>query len=111
VCSSDLDPNKWTYDWEEVRIGADKEVEPVDGGRTSGEDGVAINPMESSNDNEGVEGNGVDRDNLPDGFAMQPIATGCVVLLIGPIDDGTDTLWLMLSGPVNSDDGECGGGS
>jgi len=109
--NNDLDPNKWTYDWEEVRIGADKEVEPVDGGRTSGEDGVAINPMESSNDNEGVEGNGVDRDNLPDGFAMQPIATGCVVLLIGPIDDGTDTLWLMLSGPVNSDDGECGGGS
>jgi hypothetical protein len=110
--STVLTTNRWEYSWEEVDIteaGA-IEVIPAPGGRTHANSGKALNSIEFPNTGIGVEGNGVDRDNLPPTFTMQPITTGNVVVLEGPFGRGTEPTkarWLFAI--PNADDGVCEG--
>jgi hypothetical protein len=98
--------NKWRYSWESVALSdTPLEVSVAGAARTHATDGYAYNGMEAPNDGSGVEGNSVDRDNLPGGFAMQPIATGVLKRIYGPY--GGETRYWLIDGVPNSDDGEC----
>lgn len=72
---------------------------------------TAYNPGESFNDGAGVEGNGVDRANLPAGWSMQPIGTptGALVYRTLKCDDqgapDGHTWWILTT--LNNDDGAC----
>jgi hypothetical protein len=72
-------PNRWAYTFEQVRkpdsLGYDGNWFPVDKGAS----GMAYNGTELPNSATGVQGNGVDVDNLPDGWELQPCPPGVVV--------------------------------
>lgn len=98
--------NRWEYTWEQVFAGeATGAWTTSTGGRTHSTHGLAYNRMETGNTGAGVEGNGVDRANLPVGFSMQAIATGAIVQMHGPFG-ASGTQWCSFSA-VNSDDGAC----
>lgn len=79
-----LSDNRWSYTWEECRLAPSGAFEAVPGGLTSASSGEAINSVEASNTDTGVQGNGVDLENLPLTFALQPAPAGVVVELSGP---------------------------
>ena len=96
--------NRWEYDWAEVAWSASGWA-AITGGRSSSTHGEAYNTVEVPNDSAGVQGNGVDIDELPGTFEIKPIATGVVVLAHGPfVDDTTKAWWFSL---VNAVDGSC----
>jgi len=96
--------NKWLYDWEQVVTQDDGAFLAVVDGLTSVTHGQARNAAEESNTGAGVEGNGVDRANLPTTFTMQPIGPR-VVVMSGPF--GLATAPYTVFHATNSDDGAC----
>jgi hypothetical protein len=73
-----LSANRWEYEFEEVA--------PTDGGDfdtgARSRTGICHNSLESMNSATGVQGNGVDVDNLPQNWEMKPCPEGAVVLII-----------------------------
>lgn len=68
--------NQWSYPWVEVAkadAGIDGWIEVTDG-MTSDDLGEAFNLAEVDNGAAGVQGNGVDAANIPDGFSIRPAA-------------------------------------
>tara|TARA_R100001143_G_scaffold45214_1_gene40452 strand:- start:118 stop:2451 length:2334 start_codon:yes stop_codon:yes gene_type:complete len=102
--ATSIGPNRWAYDWQQVIIADDGTATVVANGRTSASHGQAINLAEMMNTGAGVEGNGVDRANLPETFEMQPIAPQ-VVPMSGPYGDDGAARYVFHS--VNTDDGPC----
>lgn len=72
----------------------------------SGEEAAGVrNGMELPNSGAGVQGNGVNVDNLPDGFEIQPIASGVRVRVWTlENEEGEDEYWFFAPNAV---DGEC----
>lgn len=99
-------PNKWVYTWEEVALNTSGNPALVPGGRTSAAAGEAINLFERSNTGSGIEGNGVDRANVPPGFEMKPAPVGLVVWLEGPAPRIPLAPWWTFF-YSNADDGAC----
>lgn len=98
--------HKWVYTWEEVTLNTSGNPTLVSGGRTSAACGEAINLFERSNTGSGVEGNGVDRANVPPGFEMKPAPVGLVVWLEGPSPRLPSAPWWTFF-YSNADDGMC----
>jgi len=100
--------NRWQYSWTEVYAvglsGTDIVFDDVTGGAASATHGYAYNLHEINNDGSGVEGNGVNVDNLPAELSYQPVAIGDVVEIIGQFGDGSDNYWLFYG--ENAIDGE-----
>jgi hypothetical protein len=105
---------RWKYTWIEASItAAGGFADAAAGGRRSATHGHALNLAEGMNDGMGIEGNGVDRANLPGTFAMQPIPTGRHVFMRGPFGAPGAPLaerWCAFD-MSNADDGECEVGS
>lgn len=100
-----IDPNRWEYDWEEVRFDPAEATFPsADAVRTSASHGKALNLIEASNTGIGVEGNGVDMANIGT-FELKPIAGGPVVELRGPFGESPNTYWRFAA--TNAIDGTC----
>lgn len=102
-------PNQWVYQISEIiRIpDADPEEAPTKfEDRVDGRVLLAYNTIEFGNTGEGIEGNGVNVDTLPEGFKIMPIGIGAVVLVhFVRNSDGSDyTSWFSA---VNVVDGEC----
>lgn len=68
---------------------------------------AARNTIEASNTDQGLQGNGVDADTLPDGFDIVPIGDGAVVKLSGPYGANETDPGLYLFSVANLVDGEC----
>jgi len=99
-------PNKWTYIWGEAGLTANSTWFIKDPARNSSTHGVARNRYEIPNSDTGVQGNGVNVDNLVGTFALQPIAAGIVVRLeLVPLADQS-TIEAWISEP-NGVDGQC----
>lgn len=106
--STMLGDNRWAYTWEECRLAPSGAFEAVSGGLGSASSGEAINLTEASNTDTGVQGNGVDRANLPETFTMMPAPAGIVVELTGPWPRASLPLapwWIFAY--ENADDGAC----
>lgn len=97
--------NRWTYTWTEVYV--DDDFDWVAGVRDSDDYGVAIAAVEAFNDGTGVEGNGVDMDNLEGTFALQPLQGSPVMLLVGPYATSEATPFWVIAGATNAIDGSC----
>lgn len=106
-----LGSNRWKYAWEQVVPDGSTEGawRAVAGGWTHSTHGYLYNMAEAPNDGAGIEGNGVDRANLPGGWAMRPIALGVVVHVLAQFS-GTAFKCGYFSQP-NADDGACVGAS
>lgn len=98
--------NRWRYAWTEV-FPLDTPGDWGQGTRSSEEDGPAFACAEWGNSGGGVQGNGVNVDGLPDGFAMVPLGPH-VVVLFGPLGPADEPWWAIV-GAANSVDGECSG--
>lgn len=78
------DGNWWVYQFEEVQhtgTGYDAEYLGTSQWTHVGRVGIARNTCENDNAAEGLQGNGVDVDNLPEGFSIQPVPVGAIVIL------------------------------
>lgn len=76
--------NYWAYDFEEMKKvgpGYDSEYLGGDVWDHIGVVGTAYNFCENTNGNMGVQGNGVDVENLPDGFEIQPCPEGSIIVM------------------------------
>lgn len=104
--ATEIGANRWRYTWRRVVIGDDGGVR--DAAMTDADRGAAYNLAEMANTGAGVEGNGVDRANLPDGWAMQPIGER-IVRMRGPF--ASDASLYCVFDVINADDGPCGEGS
>ena len=104
--STSLATRRWSYDWETVTFdGVDwNTLSPT---VTSSTLGKAINTLEASNSATGIQGNGVDEDNLLGTFDLVPIGDGAVVEIRGPYNDSVsgDDFWLFTA--ANLVDGDC----
>ncbi len=111
--------NRWSYTWVQAAPEPSTGLwRDAAGGFTSGDYGSAYNLAECMNDGAGVEGNGVDRANLPGGWAMKPIPIGSVVKVLLAVSAGAAGVKACWFSQVNLDDGQCvapgsggGGGS
>ena len=92
----DVDTNQWGYQWREQRkngVGYGG-WEDKPNGRNDGSHGFAFNFAEQMNSASGVQGNGVNVDDLPGTFALQPVPDGRIVLAtILTFTDGTKEVW------------------
>jgi len=99
----DLDSWRWFYDVELVELDdqgifqADPDLDPVD----------ALNIIEAGNSSTGTQGNGVDADQLPQGFEIVPIGVGAVVELTGPYGATETEPGFYLFSVANLVDGVC----
>lgn len=102
--------NRWKYTWIEASItAAGGFADAASGGRSSATHGHAINLAEGMNTGAGVEGNGVNRDNLPATFSMQAVPTGRHVFMRGPFGvpgAPVGERWCAFD-MSNADDGPC----
>ncbi|GEM_PF-6782060 len=99
-------PNRWRYEWEQVTA-AGQFPAVLAGGRNHTDDGYAFNTLESNNTASGVQGNGVNIDNLPGTMGLVPIGVGAWVQLRGPVYDATTDANVWLFQAVNAIDGDC----
>ena len=108
--SSPAGDNRWTYSWQEV-------IKDGRGfgnwtSRTNGRQGLFFdeaaghNFYEEMNSGSGVQGHGIDIDDLPAGFATVPCPNGQIVLMyVVPLADGTGyEHWFHFTNDV---DGSC----
>jgi len=102
--------NRWKYAWSEVYkssagYGGWSVVSGGRSGTTSSD--PSYNSIEDPNDNSGVEGNGVDVNNLDTSdytFAIQPVASGAIVRMT-PVAQGSNVeYWFAYENAV---DGGC----
>ena len=104
LSSESVGPNRWSYQIEQVVKASEgyAELSSFPGGIR----GVAYNMLENGNTGSGVEGNGVDVDDLPAGFSLGPIPSGDWPLLAyaWSVASGRPELWLRYPNPVV---GEC----
>ena len=100
--STELGANRWEYDYELVELNDQGEWDTVTDDDDQPVTGTAINTAESGNSDTGIQGNGVDLANLPNGFEIVPIGEGAIVRVFGVGDS-----WLFTI--ANLVDGECGG--
>lgn len=98
--------NRWRYAWEEVKPNGQFPATLIDG-RTSATDGFAYNTIESNNVAAGVQGNGVDVDELPGTMGLRPLGAGAWVKMRGPFPDGATSADVWLFQAVNAIDGDC----
>lgn len=103
--STVLSANRWLYQWREASLTAVHGFVGSDAGRSSAL-GDAVNLAEAHNDGSGVEGNGVDLEDLPETFTMRPIPVGSVVLIRGPYRATTGVAQWVFD-RVNAIDGPC----
>ena len=109
IASTDLGGNQWEYaQWKEKQktgAGHDGWVDKPSG-RTHTLFGPAFNFAEINNSASGIQGNGVDVDNLVGTFALQPVPDGRVVemTLIRFADQSDFELWFDQDNGV---DGDC----
>ncbi|MBN2293548.1 MAG: hypothetical protein JXM70_14055 [Pirellulales bacterium] len=103
--STSIGSNRWSYQWAEQTPNISGTWVTRDGGRTSTSIDVAYNDFEANNTASGVQGCGVNVDNLNTGITLRPIGVGAVV---------TITLWTDCNGDImptfehpNQPDGEC----
>lgn len=102
--------NRWSYEIDEVT--------KTDAGygewttRVGGRSGTARNIYEDMNAATGIQGNGIDIANLPDGFEIKPAPVDLIVHVTRVVEATTGTLEYWFA-HVNAVDGECdsGGGS
>ena len=103
-------PNRWTYELTRVRKTAagyggwtpitDEEGQPV---RIA----PAYFAMENANKASGVQGDGVDLDNLDSRFSLKPVPVGDSLVLARPVPLGEGFEWWFWI-PMNAIDGKCG---
>jgi hypothetical protein len=98
--------NRWRYEWEEVTPNGQFPA-TVSGGRTHTNAGFAYNTIESNNVATGVQGNGVNVDDLPGTMGLRPIGDGAWVRMRGPFDDEDTSADVWLFQAVNAIDGDC----
>lgn len=72
--------NRWSYGWSEVQLYKTGVFQDVPAGRTSADDGngvavPAYNELEQGNTGDGIEGSGINVDDLPDGVTLQSVPT------------------------------------
>lgn len=102
--------NRWTYEFEELRYNPSTQewdtVEPV-GAATSpvGVSGTAISAIEGGNDG-AVVMPGVQVANIPAGFEVKPLETGCVVLVLTCRTTEGSSVYVISPLP-NAIDGNC----
>ena len=103
--STSLGNNQWTYTFAEVTKTGTGYTEWTT--RTGGRSGTAHNLFEDMNDGAGIQGNGINIDgaDFPEGFAVQAVPTGTVVMVHRIVESGGDQeFWFSY---VNAVDGEC----
>ena len=99
--------NQWTYEWVEVRKNgpgyAGWEIKPE--GRTHVSHGVAYNFAEQMNSASGVQGNGVNVDDLPGTFALQPVPDGrpLLAVILTFAADSTKEVWFDQDNGIGGD--------
>jgi len=74
--STSIAPNRWSYSFAEVKYDTLGTYSTLPGGRT----GTAYNDMEAKNTATGVQGCGINVDNLPPNWTIQPIGPGIVTM-------------------------------
>ncbi|PCI10424.1 hypothetical protein COB72_03485 [bacterium] len=99
-----ISPNKWEYDWAEMRIVAGSGV-TTNAKRSSATHGKARNFIEMFNTSAGVQGNGIDLDTLDDGFEIQPAIVGKTPMVLSGPYSGDSPLWFFSYN--NAVDGVC----
>jgi len=99
-----MTPNVWAYAWSEVVRNTEWEIRAK--GRTNLNRGMAMNLAEYGNTGEGIEMNGIDVDELPDGFFIAPLPAGRVLLLTEVTVAAGDAkeFWLDMNNAVQ---GQC----
>ena len=105
--STSIGDNRWSYSWESV-IGNEQATDPgTFKAAPSARTGTAYNGLEAGNTAAGVQGCGIDVDNLPTGWALQPIGDGAVVALrwVTDCSDPRSGWWQFEA--ANNADGEC----
>jgi len=79
--STSIGDNRWSYSWEAV-VGNEEATDPgTFKAVPEPQTGTAYNGLEAGNTVSGVQGCGINVDNLPSGWAIQPIGPGAVVSL------------------------------
>ena len=108
VSSSQVAPNQWTYQVEQITKGdaGYAATEPYPGG---GYTGTAYNMLELGNTASGLQGNGVNTEDLPEGFSLGPIPSGqwphpVFLWAIAVAGGRTLEMWFSYSNPIV---GEC----
>ena len=106
--SASVGDNQWVYDWVEVRKNGSGYAgwEPKPAGRTHASHGVAYNFAEEMNSSSGVQGNGVNVDDLPGTFALQPVPDGrpLLAVILTFAADSTKEVWFDQDNGIG---GEC----
>tara|TARA_R110000803_G_scaffold43701_4_gene93024 strand:+ start:1988 stop:2518 length:531 start_codon:yes stop_codon:yes gene_type:complete len=101
--------NRWTYQYEEVVLPGEGYVGWETRLGPTARAGTAYNFAEIPNKDDGIQGNGVNVDTLPQGFFVQPIAVGVIVALANVRRAGGQGFeqWFLA---MNAVDGICPGG-
>lgn len=94
--------NRWQYPFTEAQYRQQGQWEQRVGGRS----GVAFNTLEAPNSDSGVQGNGVDVANLPEGVNLVPIGAGSVVWMRRVVNCQTASDEYVFAA-VNQVDGAC----
>ncbi|MCL4221050.1 MAG: hypothetical protein KJZ65_06745 [Phycisphaerales bacterium] len=105
LIDEEVENNRFTYEWAEVYV--DDDFDWNLGTRTSDDYGVAIAAVEAFNTGSGVEGNGVNVDNLVGTYDLQPLRGNPVVLLVGPYTKSDGSNFWVIAGATNAIDGAC----
>ena len=112
-----VDPNQWTYTVREQRKGSPGYGGWVDKDEKNPRDVECFNEPEDGNSDSGVQGTGINQDNLTGDFAHQPIPVGSIVEVTevrlpaapggpgGPGKSETVEYWIDR---MNGVDGRCG---
>lgn len=128
----DISPNRWKYEFIEVRPMWDTEnskwiweqvpedeggivsheakmnPDPFDDEEVFQDELYAYNSVEAHNTGAGTEGNSVDVDNLPDGFELQPVQGGPIVRAWVDFWENDNHRWMTVTFDYeNAIDGEC----
>lgn len=98
----DLIPNRWIYQMELVELDEEGAWEPV----ADADPIIAYNTVEAGNSGSGVQGNGVDVENLPAGFSIVPIGNGAILPVSGPYEGSPFGEFYTFT-LANLVDGEC----
>lgn len=106
IAIAELAPNQWVYDVNEVF-----KKSPGYGGwdiKPNGRQIQVFNKPEDQNSESGVQGTGIEVDNLPGDFAHQPVPVGSIVDVTEVrLTDGSGTTTEYWMDRMNGVDGRC----
>jgi hypothetical protein len=106
TASLQVTTHRWRYDWVEQELLREGVWVNKPGGRSTPTSPYAWNTIEANNSAVGIQGNGINLENLPDGFAVQPVPTSKAVLWameIGNADGESEVIFAY----ENGIDGTC----